>query len=604
MAPSHQMLYEEIDMSQLVAITIDAYSWPRSYGCANFLLKEGARILWATQPFTAATCVGGRKELERGTFLITEVPADDQLDWLSTAEQRFEVELLKLDSIEGFEGLPLHPLRIGMYGGGGAPFNHVRIFAELGFLVDFVMPQEIRCGKLAEFDVLGIPGGGWLAMKGQLGPLGKEGCQAISEFVCNGGMYIGFCAGSSDAAIISDSVLTVCPQQRQMRLVNAAVWNRDDTKWVGEESPGVGVLESRNLRPDHPVMFGLPEYFRITHYNGPFFESCPDAVEGASEPVGLATVADFTENFTPSEYFLRFSEFDRITAEQTCLVARAAREGRLNIVAGYYGLGRVILFGSHPEFGYNLAMDRWNVPARMLANAAFWQAGHLTKPRSLSRKVVPGTPISYPLGSGLYAVSHRLGTLASIVHRLRDKSKGTHPAWLAENLAMSTFGLPGEEIWQRNLATFDDMAKELDRTLGCARELAQDAPRLASALRSMDEARALDLADALDDALLGLEEAIHVRIPEEWHQDFGYEGALQMLDRTETMLRKAELNFDVIFQPSPNPYQYFDSSPYHLVAGSYLSALGVFTNARFLLRVHELRLSELVFKGRVVLGGA
>jgi hypothetical protein len=34
------------------------------------------------------------------------------------------------------------------------------------------------------------------------------------------------------------------------------------------------------------------------------------------------------------------------------------------------------LFGSHPEFGFNLAMDRWDVP-RMLAHVAFWQSATL-----------------------------------------------------------------------------------------------------------------------------------------------------------------------------------------------------------------------------------
>jgi hypothetical protein len=172
--------------------------------------------------------------------------------------------------VEGFVGLPLKPLRIAMYGGGGAPFNHARVFAELGFFVDFISPQEIRHGALSEFDVIGMPGGGGLAMKGQLDPLGEQGCQIITEFVQNGGLYLGSCAGAFDAAIVTESFLAVCPQQRQLQMVNALIWNRNDTEWIGLNSPGVGVLESRNLRPDHPVMFGLPERFRITHYNGPF----------------------------------------------------------------------------------------------------------------------------------------------------------------------------------------------------------------------------------------------------------------------------------------------------------------------------------------------
>jgi hypothetical protein len=270
-------------------------------------------------------------------------------------------------------------------------------------------------------------------------------------------------------------------------------------------------------------------------------------------------------------------------------------------VTGYNGLGRVLLFGSHPEFGYNLAMDRWETPARMLANAAFWQAGHLTEPRSLARKAMPGTPRSFPPGGGVKTVSQKLGLITRAVNELRERSDGDDLPWLGETLAMSTFGRSGREIWQQNLATFEEVSRELKHSLNRTEEKVAEAIALSGKLRATGGTGPLDRAEALDDALLGLEEAIHFRTPLEWQQDFGYEGVLQMLDRTEAMLRKAEANLGLSFEPSPNPYQYFDSNPYQLVVGSYLAALGVFANAWFLLRVHELRLAERVLKGRVIL---
>jgi hypothetical protein len=557
--------------------------------------------MWAVQAFAAITSNGERRELARGTFLITELPVDDAGDWLAIAGERFNTLFLELDSTQGFVGLPLQPLRIAMYGGGGAPFNHARIFAELGFEVDFITPQEIRHGRLSDFDILGMPGGGGLAMKGQLDPLGEDGCRIISNFVRQGGMYVGSCAGSFDAAIVSDSFLAVCPQQRYLQLVNALIWNRNDTEWIGLDSPGVGVIESRNVKPDHPVMFGLPERFPITHYNGPFFEPQPGILTEASEAVGLAAVAGSTEHFTPAEYFLRLSEYDKAAAEESCLIARAAQEGRFNIITGYNGMGRVILFGSHPEFGYNLAMDRWEAPARMLANAAFWQSSHLTGPRSTSRKIMPGTPLSFPPGSGLKAIPQKLGLIARLVNELRERSNGGSANWLRDELAMSTFGLSGEEIWRQNLATFDDVTQELTQTVSRAEKAAYDASALAQLLRNEPGAEPFHIADQLDNTLLGLEEAIHFQTPAAWQQDFGYEGVLQMLDRTEAMLRKADANFDTSFEPSANPYQYFDSSPFQLVVGSYLAALGVLANAWFLLRVHELELAERIVKAQLVL---
>jgi hypothetical protein len=88
--------------------------------------------------------------------------------------------------------------------------------------------------------------------------------------------------------------------------------------------------------------------------------------------------------------------------------------------------------------------------------------------------------------------------------------------------------------------------------------------------------------------------------PAEWKQDFGYRPPPDA-DRTEAMLAKAEPTTQSS-EPSPNPYQYFDSSPFQLVVGSYLAAIGVFANAWLLLEVHQLRLDELVFKARTVLG--
>lgn len=587
-------------MPQLMALTADHQNWQQSYQCVNFLLKEGAAILWATDRFSAITVSGEAKTLDRGTFLITDMLSKTLFNWLHHAAQRFEVEFVKLESVQGFAGLPLKPLRIAMYGGGGAPFNHARIFAELGFFVDFISPQEIKQDNLAEFDVFVMPGGGGIAMKGQLDPLGDKGCQMIADFVRQGGMYMGSCAGAFDAALVSDSFVAMCPQQRHLQLINAAVWNRNDTEWVGLDSPGVGILESQNLRPDHPVMFGMPERFRITHYNGPLFEYQPGTLADASDSIGLSAVTGFTEEFTPAEYFLRFAEYDDTLAQETSLIGKAAREGRFNIVSGYNGLGRVVLFGSHPEFGYNLAMDEWDAPARMLANSAFWQAGHVKEARSMLRKPVQGIPHSYPLGSGLSIVGAHCAAITSAVEELL-KQDASGAAWLEDVLAMSTFGLEGREIWKQNLDEFATVTHHLRQTLEQAKSAVSEAESLMDGLSATGTDKAIRLADTIQDALLGLEEALHYRTPAEWNQDFGYEGVLQMLERTETMLRKAQENFTIRLVPTANPYEHFFSSPYQLVVGSYLAALGVYANSWLLLQVHNVRINELIFKGQSLL---
>ena len=264
-------------MNELLIIEMTAENWQRACRLVNFLLREGAEVRWATERFRAIGADGSAKDLAAGSILVSGMELATELA-LGEAQQRYAVALEPVASVEDFVGLRLHAPRIALYGGGGAPFNHGRIFAELGFDVEFISPQEVRAGELDAYDIFVIPGGGGQAMIGQLAPLGDEGCLAIKRWVQAGGLYVGSCAGSFDAAIVADSFVQACPQQRHLQMVNAKVWNRSDTEWMGLASPGIGVIESRVLCPNHPVMIGLPERFPITHYNGPLFE--PAAATG------------------------------------------------------------------------------------------------------------------------------------------------------------------------------------------------------------------------------------------------------------------------------------------------------------------------------------
>ncbi len=561
-------------------------NWQRACRLINFLLRENAKIRWATEPFRAEATNGKPMVLVRGTFLITDAGTISPLR-LQAALERYGVPATAVADLRGFVGFLLNPVRIAIYGGGGAPFNHARIFAELGFQVEFISPQEIRAGKLDDYDLFAVPGGGGLAMAGQLNPLGEEGCRQIKSWVQRGGMYIGSCAGAFDAAIVAESFLEVCPQQRHLQLVNALIWNRGDTEWIGLESPGVGVIESRNLRPEHPIMFGLPERFNITHYNGPLFDVDTDFLPEASAATGLSAVAGYSADFTHSERFLRFSEGYE---PQAALLGKASQEGRLNIVSGFNGLGRVVLFGSHPEFGYNLAMDDWGLPARMLANAAFWQAGQLSAARPPCVKRESGVAHAWPNGHGLEKIAEACGAIGDAVEQLHDLAQADS-AWLAEGHAMSVFGLSGRMVWERGLEDFADLTGRIHRALERAKTLLQRAEALLSAGGRENDRR----GQLLQDMVRAFEDALFYQTPEEWQQDFGYEGILQMLARTVAMLRRAMENNDISFEASTNPYAYFESSPYQLVVGSYLAANGVYLNCWQMLQVHLLRIEEQIF---------
>ena len=579
-------------MPNLLIVHSPAEDWPNACRLVNFLLREGAEVRWATAPFRATGIDGRAEPYERGSFLVTDTSSlpEPRLD---AARRRYQVAAQLVEDVSGFVGLPLRRLRIAMYGGGGAPFNHARIFAELGFDLGFISPQEIRAGKLADYDLFGMPGGGGLAMMGQLDPLGEDGCRRIKDWVQGGGMYIGSCAGSFNAALVSDSFLEVCPQQRQLQMVNAMIWNRGDTEWIGLESPGIGVIESRNLQPEHPIMFGVPDRFNITHYNGPIFETAANALSDASAAQGLSAVVGAAENFTPSERFLSHSE--TCDPAQT-LLGRATREDCYNTVSGHNGLGRVVLFGSHPEFGENLMMDDWGQPARMLANAAFWQSGHLSVSRPIQVKREAGVANAFPPGSELREIGEacvRIGNLVEQLHGINDENM----AWLAEDHAMSAFGMTGREIWHQGLSAFALLTERMHEAVARAESLHEQAASLES--QETDEPDLDARLCYLREMTLALDDALHYETPAAWGQDFGYEGILQMLGRTEAMLQRACNNIDMDFAYSSNPYAYFDASPYQLVVGSYLAATGVYLNSWQLLQVHLHRIEEQIFATQI-----
>lgn len=514
-------------MTRAHLIEVTPGGWMAAYRYANVLLHAGFDVAWAVEPVA-----GGGRTYPRGTFAVLAGDAPP---------------------VEG-SLLPLRVPRVAIYGGGGAPYNYARILAALGFLVEFIQPEEIRAGGLEDVDVFMMPGGGLLAMKGQLDPLGEEGCRAIDRWVRSGGMYVGSCAGAFDAAIVAPSFVAACPAQRCMQLINARVWNRADTEWIGLASPGVGVLAATVIRPEHPVMFHLPPTFEIVHYNGPLFEAAPGAVEGAGDAEGLAAVSGVGGAFTPSEYFLSWSRRPAHLPPGT-LIARALAAGVRTVVAGNLDEGRVVLFGSHPEFGTNRIMDEVGVAAMMLANAVLWHSS--ARPRRTIRAPQAAPPDLRETSAASLAAADRI---ASLAQDLLWRPITAVPSWLEEPAAMSTFGLPATRIWEETLAEYPRML----RTLG-------------EQLRRLDAAAARVEGPEAARALRAVAAMLAYRAPRA--RDFGFEGLLQTLARCREMLERALDGWAFEPPPSSNPYASFEASPYHQAAGSYLAASGVLANA-------------------------
>lgn len=89
------------------------------------------------------------------------------------------------------------PIKVALYAGEGAgeTVEHVvrALVTDKRIAVTELGPDEVRAGRLAEFDVLIQPGG---SGSGQAKALGEDGRAKIRSFVKDGGGYVGVCAGS------------------------------------------------------------------------------------------------------------------------------------------------------------------------------------------------------------------------------------------------------------------------------------------------------------------------------------------------------------------------------------------------------------------------
>jgi glutamine amidotransferase-like uncharacterized protein len=420
--------------------------------------------------------------------------------------------------------------KIAIYGGGGAPYHHIGVFARAGHSVSILFPSEVRPDILASFDAFVIPGGGYDGMRGQIDPLGKDGVEAIAQFVEAGGMYLGSCAGAYDAATPAEAFRLACPLQRAMTLSNATVWNEVADPWSDLQSPGVGRLQVLNRSPEHLIMRGIPSEFEIVHYNGPLFE-------GAES---LFSIGNETEAFTPSEGF--FSSDSAIPR----MIDRA-REGRVSGgVVERFGRGRAVLFGSHPEFGFSLTMDDEQLPQTMLLNAIDWQL--LIGPEPVPRSATLCSE------TGLAATDHGTILEAALTsirgHVSSLQLKPLDEQWIDGRYAMSVFGQQPKAIWSQSLMRITELADEIER--------------LGPGIRSS---------------------TLSFRQPGDGVLDYGFHGVLALLQQIDELLSTAEATWHVpLGDLSADPYKYIRSSPYHLVAGSYLAAIGRATAAAILCR--------------------
>jgi glutamine amidotransferase-like uncharacterized protein len=177
-----------------------------------------------------------------------------------------------------------------------------------GFACERVSAQDIRDGKLDQFDVLIQPGG---SGSKQAAALEKEGRQRIRNFVEAGGGYIGICAGAYLATAHYDWSLGIL----DAHVVDREHWAR-----------GYGDVEIKMQNSGKEALAAEGPVVTIRYHQGPLLA-----------PAKKDDIPDYEE----------------LATYQTEIAKNGAKPGVMKgttaVARGQFGKGRVICFSPHPE---------------------------------------------------------------------------------------------------------------------------------------------------------------------------------------------------------------------------------------------------------------
>ncbi len=435
----------------------------------------------------------------------------------------------------------LASLRVAVYASGGAPYHHAALAALWGNVPQPLSAERIRAGGLEDFDVIVFPGGGARATTGLLRPLGVEGAEALRAWVARGGMYVGSCAGSFLPTRTSAAYQAEHPEVTPLHMVCARLSNDDDSAFAGLTSPGVGTVELELADPGHWLVDGLPQRFPIVHYNGPMFVADESVDPALGQPQPAARFLARGRDFTPSEAFLDPG------APEAAVFDRGVAAGALSALSADFGDGTVVLFGSHPEFGFDALQLGWGEGVRLFANALLRQAQRRAAAGAASSVGLASSPQPLRLEPARWdGVPDRLRRLTARFIELSSRA-GDLP-WLEHGQVPAFLGRSPRTLWCEALDRAAQTSTAAADTVGGW--LARGATFGPGAAAWLDQAAPPD-------------------------QDFGAVGVLQLLDAIETAVQEAVGRLEQEPPTMQHAYDHFLEHPYHLLVGSYLGATGL-----------------------------
>lgn len=315
---------------------------PATYRRLNRFLREGKEILQLQKPVRLRTEAFPEGHVFfPGSMLFQK----EQCDFAELKQDRLLEPGLPADAVR----LKLANRIAFLNGKNCAAFCYEpfqQFFDAYGVDAVFLEDTDIRAGKLAEFELLVVPGGPDAGESYYEG-LGERGFAAIKEFVAQGGSYLGSCAGSYfPLTAPKDTVI----EHAWLNMIPAT-----DTEGLDYWRTGTGFVRVEFQDVMHPVTFGVamgrPSTLDMIYWEGPAFH-----VWDAQQVNVIATYKDFiASGAQPPSWEISANPIaaeamkwlNPLTKERF----RQHLEGRGAIIEAAHGKGRLILFSPHAEFG-------------------------------------------------------------------------------------------------------------------------------------------------------------------------------------------------------------------------------------------------------------
>jgi hypothetical protein len=211
-----------------------------------------------------------------------------------------------------------------------------------------------------------------------LSPLGLQVRDAIQTFVENGGGYIGSCYGGWRAAsgyrrpqhvpldLGYNQLLNFLPLQ--LHFLSCPVYRA---------LPGGGPVTLRLINHEHPITFGLPDNLtHLLYFAGPMFLT-PTSKQSTLESIAVLSAVE--HDWWWNDYKMELVPFwnSKILSNKTKYLIEYkwmnTSIGATMWVTQTFGKGRVIAFGTHPEYthGYDSVQGIFS-PPRIVYNSIWY----------------------------------------------------------------------------------------------------------------------------------------------------------------------------------------------------------------------------------------